>query len=725
MAITPLEIIAHLERQARRPLTVRELLAGLDLKGADRRAGKQLLEELARDGVLARLKGDRYSLPRQVNLVTGTVSAHRDGYGFVVPPPGQGRDVFIPARFMREVMDGDRVAVRVERHGRGGGPEGRVVQVLTRAHSTLVGRFEAGRRVGFVIPVDPRLGGDLLIPPGAEGGARPGQIVVARIDVYPGRNRNAEGTIIEVLGNPGDPEVEVLTIVHQHGLPYRFPAAVLAAADQVPAEVAAEEWAGRKDLRQLPIVTIDGESARDFDDAVAVQAETGERLRLWVAIADVGHYVAEGSPLDAEACERSTSVYFPDRCIPMLPERLSNGICSLNPGVERLVLTAELLFDQQGNRLESRFYPAVIRSRARLTYHEVRDLLQAETAQPDASHRELLPQLRLMAGLAERLTAMRRRRGSLDFDLPEAEIVLNLQGIPEDIVRAERNLAHRLIEEFMLAANEAVAEFLTRHQAPLLYRIHEPPDPEKLLAFQQFVAHFNYGVTLDGSAGDARRLQQLLAEVEGQPEERMINQMLLRSMQQARYAPDNVGHFGLAADYYCHFTSPIRRYPDLLVHRVLRRSLRPGGLGETERRLLRTSLPALGELTSQRERRAMEAEREIVALKKAQFMADKVSEEFSGFISGVQPFGFFVELKDYFVEGLVHISSLSDDFYHFEEERQRLLGAHRRRIFQVGGEVTVRVARVSLERREIDFELADLVAGPGRKQRVRRQPKAG
>jgi ribonuclease R len=725
VAVTPLDIIAHLERQARRPLTVRELVSGLGLKGAERRAGKALLEELARDGTLVRLKGDRYSLPRQVNLVTGRVSAHRDGYGFVVPPAGQGRDVFIPARFMRGVMDGDRVAARIERHGRGGSPEGRVVQVLDRAHATLVGRFEAGRRVGFVVPIDPKLGTDLLIPPGAEGGARPGQIVVTRIDIYPEKNRNPEGTIVEVLGDPGDPEVEVLTIVHQHGLPYRFPAEVLAAAEQIPEMVAAADLDGREDLRRLPIVTIDGETARDFDDAVSVQAEAGGRLRLWVAIADVGHYVAEGSPLDAEALERGTSVYFPDRCIPMLPERLSNGICSLNPGVDRLVLTAELLFDQQGARLESRFYPAVICSKARLTYGEVRDLLLENAAASASSHRDLLPQLQRLAKLAKRLTAMRRRRGSLDFDLPEAEIILNLQGEAEDIVRAERNQAHRLIEECMLAANEAVAEFLTRRQAPLLYRIHEPPDAEKLQAFQQFVAHFNYGVQLDGSAGDARRLQQLLAEVEGTPEERMINQVLLRSMQQARYDPENVGHFGLAAEYYCHFTSPIRRYPDLLVHRVLRRVLQPGGLNDAERHRLQRSLPALGELTSQRERRAMNAEREIVALKKTQFMADKVGEEFGGFISGVQPFGFFVELKDYFVEGLVHISSLSDDFYHFEEERQRLLGANRRRIFQVGGEVTVRVAKVSLERREIDFDLAGMDAAPTRERRQRRPGKTG
>ncbi|GAB6081226.1 ribonuclease R [Desulfuromonas carbonis] len=721
MAVTPLAIIAFLESRARRPLTLRDILSGLELSASDRRAAKQLIESMVHDGSLIQLKGDRFSLPRQLNLVTGKVSAHRDGYGFVAPADG-GADVFVPARFMREVMHGDRVVVRVERQGRGGSREGRVVEVLERAHTTLVGRFEGGERLGFVVPVAPRLGADLLIPADAAGGARPGEMVVARIEAYPGKNRNPAGRIIEVLGPVGDPEVEVLTVIHQHGLPHRFAAATLAAAEAVPETVTAEELAGREDLRGLPLVTIDGVNARDFDDAVAVRAESGGRTRLWVAIADVGHYVPAGSDLDREALERGTSVYFPDRCIPMLPERLSNGICSLNPGVDRLVLVAELLFDGQGVRLDSRFYPAVMRSAARLTYGEVRDMLLHREEAVIARHPELYPRLQEMAALAERLTAMRRQRGSLDFDLPEAEIILNLKGEPEDVVRAERTLAHRLIEEFMLAANEAVAEFLSRREVPLLYRIHEAPTLDKLIAFQQFVAHFNHGILLDGGPGGARRLQQLLASLEGAPEERMINQLLLRSMKQARYAEENAGHFGLAAEYYCHFTSPIRRYPDLVVHRILRQALTGKGMTGRQRQRWQRELPNLAEVTSQRERRAMEAEREIVALKKAQFMEGKVGEEFAGLVSGVQPFGFFVELRDYFVEGLVHISSLGDDFYHYEEERQRLVGSHRRRIFQVGEEVRVRVAKVSLERREIDFELAGIGTAARPPRRPRRRP---
>ncbi|BCR04656.1 ribonuclease R [Desulfuromonas versatilis] len=721
MPVFAAELVEFLEKRARQPLTAREILGELDLSRGDRQEAVRLIEELAREGTLVRLKGNRYALPRRVNLAIGTVSIHRDGYGFVAP--GDGRpDVFIPARFLREAMHGDRVAVRIEHAGRFGKPEGRVIRVLERVHQTLVGRFEAGRGFGYVVPADPRLSHDILIPKGAAGTARPGQIVVARIDTYPERNRMPEGVIVEVLGEPDDPEVEILAIVHKHGLPNRFPAEVLEAAAQVPDRVRPEDLAGREDLRELPTVTIDGETAKDFDDAVAVRREKGQAIRLWVSIADVGHYVSEGSPVDREAYERGTSVYFPGRCIPMLPENLSNGICSLNPEVERLAMTAEMVFDAQGNRISSRFYPSVIRSRARLTYTEVASVLvERDPAAISRLGGELPVQLETMELLARRLMAMRRRRGSLDFDLPEAEIVLDLRGRPENIVRAERTIAHRVIEEFMLAANEAVASFLVDKGAPLLFRVHEPPDLEKLQAFQEFVGHFNYGFNLSGSRVDPAELQVLLAEVEGRPEERMINQVLLRSMKQACYSPDNSGHFGLAADPYCHFTSPIRRYPDLVVHRVLRQVLTRGQLPPGQKSHLERELPGQGEQTSHRERRAMEAEREIVELKKCQFMAGRVGEQFDGIVSGVQPFGVFVELKEYFVEGLVHISSLTDDFYHFEEDLQRLIGENRRRELQVGSGVRVSVKNVNLERREIDFVLADLPEEGRRRPSPRRK----
>lgn len=716
------DILKFLEKQAPRPLSAREIVEAFDLSRRDRRKAVRLLEELAGEGTLVRLRGDRYSIPRQVNLVTGSVSAHRDGYGFVPSGTDKG-DIFIPARYMREVMNGDKVVVRVERGWRGAQPEGRVIRVLERVHSRVVGRYEAGRRFGYVIPADPRLTQDVFIPEGAEQGARSGQMVVARLDAYPERNRNPEGTIVEILGEPDDPEVEILTIAHKHNLPYRFPPEVEEEAAAIADEVREEDLAGRVDLREIPLVTIDGETAKDFDDAVAVRVEKGGRIRLWVAIADVAHYVSEGSAIDREAYERATSVYFPGRAIPMLPEKLSNGICSLNPHVDRLAMAAEMLFDGEGARLESRFYPSVIRSRARLTYTEVRDILAQSDPDTLAKYSELQSDLQTMQTLAERLTAMRRRRGSLDFDLPEAEIILDLRGRPENIVRAERNIAHRLIEEFMLAANEAVAAHLAAREAPLLYRVHEPPEMKKLLALQEFLAHFNLGLVVNEQGVDPRHLQGLIAEVEGRPEERTINQVLLRSMRQARYSPDNIGHFGLAADLYCHFTSPIRRYPDLMVHRILKRILKRSKLAAGVKTRLEQTLPEAGDHTSGRERRAMEAEREVIELKKCQFMADKVGETFPGFVSGVQPFGIFVELKDYFVEGLVRISSLTDDFYQYEEEMHRLIGRNRRRQFQVGSAVEVTVEKVNLERREIDFSLADM-APPVTERKPRRRRRA-
>jgi ribonuclease R len=443
----------------------------------------------------------------------------------------------------------------------------------------------------------------------------------------------------------------------------------------------------------------------DFDDAVAVRREESGRIRLWVAIADVGYYVAPESPIDLEAFERSTSVYFPGYCIPMLPEALSNEICSLKPGVDRLALTAELLFDREGHRVSSRFYRAVIRSRARLTYSEVRDMVVGEDAATIERYAELFPQLQDMKELALGLMKMRRQRGSLDFDLPEAEIVLSLRGRPEDIVRAERNLAHRIIEEFMLAANEAVATFLSEKEVPLPFRIHEPPNLEKMQDFQEFVAHLGYGLVLGRDGVDSRRLQELLAEVEGKPEEQLVNQVLLRSMKRAIYSAENAGHFGLAADLYCHFTSPIRRYPDLVVHRILCELLERGKLSEGRLAAWHRRLPGIAEQSSRNERRAMEAERDIIDLKKCQFMLDKVGQEFRAFVSGVQPFGLFVELAEIFVEGLVHVSTLTDDYYQYEESLHRLIGQRRRRIFQIGTEVLVRLKKVDVDRRELDLEL--------------------
>lgn len=705
MSLSADDILAHLKKHPGRHFTAREILAALPLPRHKRQAARRLLDDLADEGVLQRVKGNRYRLARKAVALEGKVTVHRAGYGFVVLDDRDKEDVFVPARHLGSVMNGDRVAVRIVRSGRYGRAEGRIVQVLERAHQEILGRYEWHQRKALVVPADPRLSQPVQLTAPPTVPVKAGQIVVLRIDRYPTADRPPFGTILRVLGDADDPAVEIEAAVYKYGLPAGFEPEVLEAAGAVPDAVRPEDLRGREDLRQLPLVTIDGETAMDFDDAVAVCAEEHGRIRLWVAIADVGYYVAPGTPIDQEALERSTSVYFPGRCIPMLPEALSNEICSLKPQQDRLAMVAELLFDTDGQRLSSRFYPAVMRSQARLTYSQVRDLLEQGSAVATDDRQELLGHLQLMEQLALRLMVMRRRRGSLDFDLPEAEVVLGLRGLPEDIVRAERTMAHRIIEEFMLAANEAVATFLHQRQVPLLYRIHESPELEKLQSFQEFVAYLNLGLVIGGSDDIALQLQALLAQVEGRPEERMVNQVLLRSMKQARYAAENVGHFGLAAELYCHFTSPIRRYPDLVVHRILREVLSREKISDRRRSWWQKQLPSIADQCSANERRAMDAERDIIDLKKCQFMADKVGEEFQGTVAGVQSFGIFVELQEIFVEGLVPIASLDDDYYQYEEHLHRLIGQRRRKIYQVGMEISVRLRHVDLDRRQIDFEL--------------------
>jgi ribonuclease R len=711
------DILNLLQRRANRPLNLKEIQEMLDLSAGERKAIGKSLKSMVRDGSLVQLKGGRFALPGKVNLVVGTLGVHRDGYGFVSPADSKAHDVFIPARHIRPAMHGDMVVVRLERSLRTGRPEGRVIRVEQRANQTLVGRYLTDHGVGYVSPVDPHLRDDLLIPPGAAGDARPGQMVLVEIESYPGPSRGGVGRISEVIGDASDPDVEIRIAAIQFKLPYEFSPEALVEADKVSLSVGKEDLVGREDLRHLNFVTIDGETAKDFDDAVAI-ARHDKGYRLWVAIADVAHYVAAGSVIDQEALQRGTSVYFPGTCLPMLPEALSNGICSLNPQVDRLVMVAELDFDASGHRVGLRFCLAVMRSRARLTYTEVAAALVNKTPNlvdktpnlvDDASEvlseqQDLVEGLEIMRELAELRIESRHQRGSLDFDLPEVEVQLDSQGRPENIVRTERNLAHRLIEEFMLAANEAVAAWLVQQREPMIFRVHEAPSEGKMAAFQEFIAHFNQGISLPVEGVKPKLLQELLDRVAGQPVEHVINHVLLRSLPQAYYSVNNLGHFGLAADNYCHFTSPIRRYPDLAVHRVLKQQL-TGRKGT--RQGDKVSLEEVAQSSSLAERRAMEAERDIINLKKCQFIEDKVGETYRGMVTSVHAFGFFVELLDIYVEGLVHVSSLGDDFYQYEEDRHRLIGMNRRREFGIGTPVEVRVHKVDLERREIDFRLVE------------------
>ena len=522
---------------------------------------------------------------------------------------------------------------------------------------------------------------------------------------------SAAGRVAEVLGEPDDPDVEAEVILRKYGLTNSFPANVMAEVKSVPLEVVESDLHNRVDLRSRTVVTIDGETARDFDDAVCIE-KTAAGYRLWVSIADVSHYVKEGSAIDAEAYERSTSVYFPDRAIPMLPEALSNGICSLNPKVDRLTMTAEIDFDNDGRPTKKSFYESVIKSAERMTYTNVKKLIDGDDAAIKSRYAHILADIKLMAELAKKLTARRFEQGSIDFDLPEPQIIIDIKGKVEDIVRSERNEAHKLIEEFMLSANRAVAEEFSRRGLPFIYRIHEPPDEESVSEFADFIATFGIKFT----PGGPKSFQEALAKFDGRPEEKLINHVLLRSMKQAVYSDDNLGHFGLAFEDYTHFTSPIRRYPDLIVHRLLKRLVKKAYSKEEQARM-EAVLPEAAVHTSSRERKAMEAEREIADLKKCQFMQDKVGDVFDGFISGVTNFGFFVELKDFFVEGLVHVSTLADDYYVFDPKRHALLGERAGRKFMLADPVKVKVAAVGLERRRIELVLFDEKAMPkGRKK---------
>ena len=670
-----------------------------------RRHLKSLVDELVDEGKLTRQKGNRYGRAAAAAAVTGRLSSHRDGYGFVTPDEG-GSDIFIPARYLRENLHGDRVEVRVVARDRSGKSEGRIIRTVERANTRIVGTYQKTKNFGYLLPDEQRISRDIFIPPGADGKAENGQVVVAEITVWPTADRAAEGRVVEVLGWPDDQGVEEAAVIRKYGLPDAFPDDVVAQAHGVALTVPEEEIAQRVDLREHLTVTIDGETAKDFDDAVSVRSEPEGMVRLRVSIADVSHYVLPASPLDAEAYLRGTSVYFPDRCIPMLPEELSNGICSLNPDQDRLTVTAEILFDASGNPVQTRFYPSVIRSCARLTYTKVKQILVDNDPELLRSCSHLVPDLKLMEELAARLTLKRVQRGSIDFDLPEPEIILDLQGETEAIVRAERNVAHRIIEEFMLAANEAVALHISSHDIPSLYRIHETPDLAKLKDFNEFILGFGYQIKIDDDNVSPREFQRLLSEAQGKPEEKLINGMLLRAMKQARYAAENLGHFGLAAPCYTHFTSPIRRYPDLVVHRILKRLL-SGKLQPREIEQLAETLPGIAAHTSVRERTAMEAEREIVLLKKIRFMRDKVGEDFDGFITGVSPYGIFVELVELFVEGMVHISMLPQDFYRYMEKQHTLVGEHGRKTFRIGDSVRVKLAGVSSEKKQIDFVLAE------------------
>jgi len=710
---TEQELLDFMRETAYKPMTYQELEKHFGIENAeDFKTFLRMLTEMEQDGKILLTRTQRYGVPERMNLLRGRLQGHPKGFAFLIPDEPDHPDVYIHANDMKGAMNGDIVLVRVTAGSEGSQRmEGEIVRIARRAVTEVVGLFENHESFGFVVPDDKRINKDIFIKQENFKGAVSGQKVVARIVQYPEGRSAAEGEIVEILGHKDDPGVDILSIIRKHGLPESFPEDVMAEAEAAPNAISEEEIAaqGRRDLREKTIVTIDGEDAKDLDDAVNVERLENGNWLLGVHIADVSYYVKEHSKLDQEAYNRGCSVYLVDRVIPMLPHRLSNGICSLNPQVDRLTMSCEMEFDPKTlKRVRYDVFTSVIRTRERMTYTNVRKILADEDPEVTARYEDLVPMFREMQELAMGLRTQRMRRGAIDFDFQESKVIVDEQGKPVDIVKRERSMAEQIIEEFMLAANETVAEHFHWLKVPFLYRIHEEPEGDKLMHFMQFAANFGYAVRGKGNSVHPRALQTLLEEIRGSKEETVISTMMLRSMKQAKYDAESLGHFGLAAEFYSHFTSPIRRYPDLVIHRVIREVLAGGGgLPEARHEALAARMTDIAQQSSERERVAVDAERDTERLKKAEFMLDKIGEEFDGIISGVTGFGMFVEL-DNTVEGLIRLSDLSDDYYHFHELHMALIGERTSRVFRIGDEVRIRVARVNMEEYTIDFEMVDM-----------------
>ncbi len=698
------EFILKLLEEAGKPMYRDEIAETLELETEEQlEAIRRRLRAMERDGQLIFNRRGGYCLVDKLDMVRGRVIGHPDGFGFLVPEEG-GDDLFLSAKQMHAVLHGDKVLARVSGVDRRGRREGAVVQVLEHANHEVVGRYFIDQGVGFVVADNKRLSQDILVPEEHAGGAVDGQFVVVEIYEYPTQHRQAMGRIINILGEHMAPGMEIDIAIRAHEIPNEWPAEVDAAidalSDEVPESAKTEE--GRRDIRHLALVTIDGEDSKDFDDAVYAEAD-GDGWRLVVAIADVSHYVKPGSALDVEAYERGNSTYFPGRVVPMLPELLSNGLCSINPKVDRLCMVADMRVNAEGEMTAYEFYPAVMNSHARLTYNKVAAMLIDSDPALCAEYSELLPHLHNLYFLYQALHKRRVARGAIDFDTTETKIEFGSHQKIERIVAVHRNDAHRLIEECMLLANTATAKMLEKAGIPIVYRIHETPKLEKLEALREFLSEL--GLSLGGGdKPEARDYAKLLGQVGDRPDAHLIQTVMLRSMMQAVYSPDNIGHFGLAFDAYTHFTSPIRRYPDLLVHRAIRHVI--SGKGVEKFRYSHHDMEQMGEHCSMTERRSDEATRNATDWLKCEYMLDKIGDEFDGTISSVTGFGLFVELDEIYVEGLVHVTNLPNDYYHFDPVKHRMVGERSGQRFRLGDRVRVKVARVDMDERKIDFDMS-------------------
>ena len=707
------KIMAFMQRESYAPMTAEEMIFAIPVKEEPMHEFWDAIMGLEREGYIVKTRFETYGLPEKMGLVAGRFQLSGKGFGFLIPDnKGNKPDVFIPPRKIHGAMNNDRVMARIDSHAPGRRPEGEIIRIIEHANPRIVGVFRRTMDFAFVTPDDKRIGSDIFILRKNFGGAANNQKVVVEITEWPTEERNAErrsaeGRVVEVLGYVGDPGMEILSIIKQHDLPLDFPENVKSAAYRVPGEIREKDWNGREDRRDYPVVTVDSEDARDLDDAVYVRRLANGRYLLGVYIADVSYYVKAKTLLDQEAQERGTSVYLVDRVLPMLPPRLSNGICSLNEGEDRLVMSCEMEIEADtGKVAKYKIFPAVIRSHYRLSYNLVRAILEEGDKEARKQFADIVPMLEEMRELCRVLQKKRTRRGAIEFELPEQKVVLDETGKPLEIRQRIHGLPESIIEEFMLAANETVARHLTMLQWPCVYRVHEVPAEDKMEGLARLLQSFSVKLRIDKNGMvRPKDVQDALAEMKGRPEERLVNTVALRCMRQAVYQTENIGHFGLAADYYCHFTSPIRRYPDLLVHRILHAWLKDPDLTQHLPALAEESLESMAEHSSVQERNAAEAERETLDLKKAEYMLNHIGETYEGVISGVASFGMFVELSNG-VEGLVHMSSLTDDYYEFIEDRYCLAGTHNGHTYRLGDTVQIEVLQVNREERSIDFVMA-------------------
>lgn len=698
-----LKITELMEEKNYKPMLKEELSIYFDIEKKDRQDFYKILDGLEKEGIIIKAKNERYGLLNSEYLITGVLEGHERGFGFVVPKEKTRRDVFIPAENMNGAMHGDKVVATItKREEAGKREEGEIIRIIERSTKTIVGTFEDNKNFGFVIPDEHKISYDIFIPKSQTKNAKTNQKVVVEILTWPEARRNPEGRVVEVLGYLEDKGTDILSIIRQFDLPEKFPSKVEEIAANIPLEVQPEELEGRLDLRDLNTFTIDGFDAKDLDDAVSIEMKENGNYYLGVHIADVSHYVKERSPIDREAVERGNSVYLIDRVIPMLPKALSNGICSLNPRVDRLTLSVLMEIDKSGNVVEHKIVESVINSKERLTYDYVSDYLEDENSEAKDKVESVKEELKLMEDLCHILYAKRERRGSIDFEFPEAKIILDEQGVPVEIRKEDRRIANRIIEEFMLVSNETVAEQFFWAEVPFLYRTHEEPSSEKIADFNKLI--HNFGYILKGKQEiHPKELQLLMKEIRGKKEEPLISMLLLRSLKKAIYNAEPGIHFGLAAQYYSHFTAPIRRYPDLVIHRIIKMFIK-GKLSIRTQEKLEANLPDIAEHTSMTERRAEQAEREVEDMKKAQYMSKYIGEEFEGIVSSLTNFGMFVQL-DNTIEGLVHFSNMFDDYYHFDEDNYHIIGERTNRIYRLGDIVKIKVIDANVARRNIDFQI--------------------